>query len=284
MKTKPTELHHNWGPTEWASYVREAQGKAVASIIETGKRLREAHVAYKGEPQRWGTLRWNKWAMELGYSQSTVSHYEIIAQNFSNTVTKILERLPAAWGTLYMLAQMRRDAPKVFNAALASGRISPEMTRAQAEELVAEINEERRLKAEKRAQRAKEARDRKRREEDEARQRAWQSKTAEEREQVEQEWRDRREKRQRQKDEWAHNFWREMYGDPVMDEGSDIQSSDINEIKKNLERMSKFLGIFGSDHANEVISAARQADALRRKLGVNWSDILTVPQMKRKVA
>ena len=40
------------------------------------------------------------------------------------------------------------------------------------------------------------------------------------------------------------------------------------------QRMAAILGMLGSAHAGERDAAARQAEALRRKLGLTWADVL----------
>jgi hypothetical protein len=39
--------------------------------------------------------------------------------------------------------------------------------------------------------------------------------------------------------------------------------------------LKKVLGMLGSDHDGEVLSAARQAEAIRRKLQLTWDELLT---------
>jgi len=40
------------------------------------------------------------------------------------------------------------------------------------------------------------------------------------------------------------------------------------------ERLAKLLGMLGSTFDGEVVTAARQAEALRRKFGLTWGEIL----------
>jgi hypothetical protein len=42
----------------------------------------------------------------------------------------------------------------------------------------------------------------------------------------------------------------------------------------DLERLAKLLGMLGSTFDGEVVTAARQAEALRRKFGLTWGEIL----------
>jgi len=41
------------------------------------------------------------------------------------------------------------------------------------------------------------------------------------------------------------------------------------------ERLAKVLGMLGSEHDGEVIIAARHADALVRRAGLTWRDVVT---------
>ena len=40
------------------------------------------------------------------------------------------------------------------------------------------------------------------------------------------------------------------------------------------ERLAKLLGMLGSEHGGEVITAARHADALVRRTGLTWRDVV----------
>jgi hypothetical protein len=41
-----------------------------------------------------------------------------------------------------------------------------------------------------------------------------------------------------------------------------------------MRKLAKVLGMLGSDHEGERAAAARRAEALRKKLGVAWDDIV----------
>ena len=127
-------------PSQWADYIRAAQGESVAAIIEVGVRLTAAHADYLRAPQQWGR-RWDVWCKEaLHLSQPSVSLYESIAANLITIGNNILPRLPPSWRTLHLLARVRAADAALFDAALADGRINPQTTREQAEELLDEIN------------------------------------------------------------------------------------------------------------------------------------------------
>ena len=40
------------------------------------------------------------------------------------------------------------------------------------------------------------------------------------------------------------------------------------------ERLAKLLGMLGSEHDGEVVTAARRADALVRTAGLTWHDVV----------
>lgn len=44
------------------------------------------------------------------------------------------------------------------------------------------------------------------------------------------------------------------------------------------DKLAKIAGMFGSDHDNEVLTAARMADALVRSLGLTWNDVIRLPE------
>ena len=41
------------------------------------------------------------------------------------------------------------------------------------------------------------------------------------------------------------------------------------------DRLAKLLGMLGSDHDGEVVSAGRHADALVRRAGLTWADVVS---------
>jgi hypothetical protein len=43
---------------------------------------------------------------------------------------------------------------------------------------------------------------------------------------------------------------------------------------KDRQQLAKVLGMVGSEHEGEQLTALRKADALRRKLGLSWSDLI----------
>ena len=130
---EPTPAAHA-SPETWASYVNTARGQAAAAIVEWGRRISLAHDAYRAQPQRWGRT-WEDWCQtNLGISKAHAHKLTSIGRhlhegNSSHAVKRIL---PADIATLYGLARVRRDAPDVFDAAIANGTITPELTRHQA--------------------------------------------------------------------------------------------------------------------------------------------------------
>jgi 16S rRNA G966 N2-methylase RsmD len=121
----------NRTPKQWAEYIKEALGGGVTAIIETGQRLAQAHEAYRREPQQWGRT-WENWCKtEFGLSAPSVSQYETIAENLFDTVKAVRQKLPQSWGSLYSLAMLRQADAGFFDAAVADGRINPEITREQ---------------------------------------------------------------------------------------------------------------------------------------------------------
>src|ERR1043165_884716 len=55
----------------------------------------------------------------------------------------------------------------------------------------------------------------------------------------------------------------------------------------NRERLAKLLGMLGSEHDGEVVTAARHADALVRRAGLTWRDVVAAndeqPQLVDRV-
>jgi len=43
------------------------------------------------------------------------------------------------------------------------------------------------------------------------------------------------------------------------------------------QRLARVCGLFGSDHDGEALAAARQAEKIRKKLGLTWEELLAPP-------
>jgi hypothetical protein len=48
----------------------------------------------------------------------------------------------------------------------------------------------------------------------------------------------------------------------------------LGHLSPDVAKLAKMLGMLGSSSDNEVLAAARQIEALRQRLGVNWADLL----------
>src|SRR5690242_17855475 len=49
----------------------------------------------------------------------------------------------------------------------------------------------------------------------------------------------------------------------------------------NRQRLARVCGLLGSDHDGEALAAARQAEKLRKKLGLTWDELLVPPTRQR---
>ena len=47
------------------------------------------------------------------------------------------------------------------------------------------------------------------------------------------------------------------------------------------QRLARVCGLLGSDHDGEALAAARQAEKLRKKLGLTWDELLVPPTRQR---
>lgn len=123
-------------PEYWAAWIQAAQGKAAEAVIEWGRRIAVAHAAYSAQPQQWGRT-WDDWCQQnLQIGKRYADQLRLIGENLGGTDSRIL---PAATHQLTSLAKLRQVAPDVFEQAVASGAISPGMSRADARALVAEV-------------------------------------------------------------------------------------------------------------------------------------------------
>jgi hypothetical protein len=46
-------------------------------------------------------------------------------------------------------------------------------------------------------------------------------------------------------------------------------------------RLARVCGLLGSDHDGEALAAARQAEKIRKKLGLTWEELLVPPTRQR---
>jgi hypothetical protein len=49
----------------------------------------------------------------------------------------------------------------------------------------------------------------------------------------------------------------------------------------DLQRLARVCGLLGSDHDGEALAAARQAEKIRKKLGLTWEELLVPPTRQR---
>ena len=128
------EKTDNFGPLEWKRYIHEASGSAVEAIIETGRRLKGAHLSYMAYPDRWEGIDWETWCRkELGYTKSALSQLETCGE-FS--IAKLFRHvLPADWTSLYHLAKWERDCPGSVEQAVKSRKLFASIKRNQVMEL-----------------------------------------------------------------------------------------------------------------------------------------------------
>ena len=49
----------------------------------------------------------------------------------------------------------------------------------------------------------------------------------------------------------------------------------------DLQRLARVCGLFGSDYDGEALAAARQAEKIRKKLGLTWEELLVPPTRQR---
>ena len=64
-------------------------------------------------------------------------------------------------------------------------------------------------------------------------------------------------------------------------------ASAMNGAPLDRDKLAAVLGMLGSDHAGEIMAAARQAERLRREAKLSWHDILKpvpAPRREREVA
>jgi hypothetical protein len=113
-----------WTPQEAADHVSEAWQNAVESIVETGRRLTEAK-------QRVGHGRWLDAVTLMPFSEQTARKLMQVAAHPDLSNRAHVRDLPAAWGTLAVLAQL--PAGEVTRR-IEAGEITPDLDRATAQQ------------------------------------------------------------------------------------------------------------------------------------------------------
>ncbi len=117
-------------PTEdqWLAYINAPESNPVLAIIERGKRIGEYRATCDKRGDRSNTFE-AFCCNRLKISKVTAYMLISISEWAQNRITVFYDSLPASWRTLYDLSRL--PAP-IFDAALAAGKINPEMTRAEA--------------------------------------------------------------------------------------------------------------------------------------------------------
>lgn len=126
-------------PKEWADKVNANFDRTVASILETGRLIREAHADLKGIGSKWAEFR-----SYLKFGDSEASKYAKIGDMKLFYKQGISKRLPASVTTIYVLAQLPEDALAKF---IEKGDVHPNMTRSDAERLLDSIQNPKEKKA-----------------------------------------------------------------------------------------------------------------------------------------
>lgn len=123
------EVIEQRSPDEWASLVRQDLGQAVAGFIAAGQHLIDARtqIPHGG---------WESWCKnDVGISPMHAYRLMEIARHPAiSNLTRVLD-LPGSVGTLYELSRLD---PPLLEAAIESGRVTPELQRKQARALVIE--------------------------------------------------------------------------------------------------------------------------------------------------
>jgi hypothetical protein len=119
-------------PEQWAAVVRADLGQAVAGFIAAGRHLIEAkqQIPHGG---------WEGWVrQQVGISPQTAHKLMEVARHPALSNLAHARDLPSSWPTLYELSQLE---PPLVEAAIQSGRITPELERKEARALVIEYKQ-----------------------------------------------------------------------------------------------------------------------------------------------
>ena len=125
----PTPLSVVRTPQEWGALVRADLARSVEGFVAAGRHLAEAKACLPhGE--------WLPWVeRELPIGPSAVQQLMALAEHPVIANTDHGQYLPGSWRSLYELSRL--DPPQL-EAAIADGRVTPELERKQAKALVAE--------------------------------------------------------------------------------------------------------------------------------------------------
>jgi hypothetical protein len=116
-----------WTPEHAASYVTDAWQSAVESIVETGRRLKEAK-------ERVGHGNWLPTIELLPFGERTTQRLIQIAEHPDLANPTRVSDLPASWGTLYVLSQL---PPGEIPRRIEAHEITAELQRSAAEQMTA---------------------------------------------------------------------------------------------------------------------------------------------------
>jgi hypothetical protein len=121
---------------QWAEAITASWQQAVASILRTGRLLIEAKAALRAEV---GHGAWLKMVKDkLPFKQRTADYLMEIARHPVLGNSQYIANLPPSWATLLKLCSLPDD---VIKEMIADERIKPEMTGADAEQLIKEHRE-----------------------------------------------------------------------------------------------------------------------------------------------
>jgi hypothetical protein len=114
--------------TQWREYVGMASVLELDAILEKGKRIREFHIVYWNNRDKWNR-DWSSACQDvLGLGPSTCTQYEIIHRIFDpDRLARVRHILPFEVGTLALLARAIEYDVQSVNEAAEKGIIIPAM-------------------------------------------------------------------------------------------------------------------------------------------------------------
>jgi hypothetical protein len=118
---------------KWTSRIQSAMASTVESVFELGRVLEDCHkeIGRSDDEDEKGSS-YRQAVLGAHMSMSAARKFRIIARSALPSVHSV-NALPSSWGTLYELSHLTKGD---LNAKIKTGRITPELTRAQATGLV----------------------------------------------------------------------------------------------------------------------------------------------------
>jgi hypothetical protein len=121
--------HEAFTEEQWRAYVGEATQNEFDVILEKGKRIREFHIVYWNNRDKWNRSWPDACEKVIGLSTRACYEYEIIHRIFDpDRLARVRHLLPSGVSTLALLAKAVEIDSMTVSEAAENGSLAPEMS------------------------------------------------------------------------------------------------------------------------------------------------------------